>query len=77
MPIYEFQCPQCGELFEELVFGKEDHVPCPACGSSKCDKLLSCCSFKTAGAGSPLGSAGSSGGSSCSGCSGKSCSTCK
>ena len=66
MPIYEFRCPKCGEVFEELVLG-----------SAKSEKLLSCCSFKTAGAGQSLGSTGSSGGSSCSGCSGKSCATCK
>jgi putative FmdB family regulatory protein len=77
MPIYEFRCPKCGEVFEELVLGKEGHVPCPCCGSPKSEKLLSCCTFKSAGAGPSMGSAGSSGGSSCSGCSGKSCATCK
>jgi putative FmdB family regulatory protein len=77
MPIYEFRCPKCGEVFEELVFGEDARVPCPCCGAKKSEKLLSCCSFKTAGSGPSMGSTGSSGASSCSGCSGKSCSTCK
>ncbi|MFP4070483.1 MAG: FmdB family zinc ribbon protein [Desulfovibrionales bacterium] len=76
MPIFEYQCPKCGEEFEEVVLGNQETVTCPSCGSDKSAKLLSRCSFKSGGD-TPVGSTGgSSGGSSCSGCSGGSCSTC-
>jgi putative FmdB family regulatory protein len=34
MPLYEFECPACGERFEELVTGSEC-PPCPECGASE------------------------------------------
>jgi putative FmdB family regulatory protein len=41
MPIYEFECEECGERFEELVAAGEDSVPCPACGSTRARRLMS------------------------------------
>lgn len=41
MPIYEFKCRACGEIFEELVLGKQVKPPCPACGADASDKILS------------------------------------
>lgn len=41
MPIYEYSCDACAHEFEELVFGDEN-PPCPACGSDKTTRLLSC-----------------------------------
>jgi putative FmdB family regulatory protein len=41
MPIYEFECEQCGERFEELVAAGADDVPCPQCGSTGTRRLLS------------------------------------
>ena len=74
MPIYEYTCEECGENFEELVFG--DEVPaCPKCNSDKTHKLLSATQFKMPG-GSISAAVGSGGGSGCSGCSGGNCSTC-
>ncbi len=35
MPIYEFQCEQCGARFEELVGPEADRVPCSECGSEE------------------------------------------
>lgn len=34
MPIYEYQCPGCGHVFEEWVKVSEaqDTLPCPHCG---------------------------------------------
>lgn len=33
MPIYEYQCPECSILFEELVSSVDkDIVPCVQCG---------------------------------------------
>ena len=40
MPIYEFQCEECGARFEELV-GAETAAPCPACSSERTRRLLS------------------------------------
>ena len=42
MPIYEFQCSKCYEVFEVLVpRPSDDTEPCPQCGSAKTEKLLS------------------------------------
>jgi putative FmdB family regulatory protein len=72
MPIYEFECEECGKVFEELVLGSNaSNVKCKYCGSQKVRKLISQVAFKSSG---KFVSASSSG---CSGCSGGSCSTCK
>ena len=43
MPIYEFQCDNCGQAFEELVFSSSaiDQLTCPECGSQEIHKLIS------------------------------------
>jgi putative FmdB family regulatory protein len=42
MPIFEFNCDQCGNDFERLVFASENEpVKCPKCGSEKTHKVLS------------------------------------
>ena len=42
MPIYEYECRQCGHVFEELVMGGEDqNVLCPKCRSKRVGKLIS------------------------------------
>ena len=65
MPIYEYQCKNCNEKFEEfqsLGAGNEG-VICPKCGSSKPEKLFS--AFSSSGvsnivpSGSSCGPAGS------------------
>ncbi|HEU4707204.1 MAG TPA: zinc ribbon domain-containing protein [Solirubrobacterales bacterium] len=40
MPIYEFECEECGARFEELVAG-EVEVVCPGCGSGRIRRLYS------------------------------------
>jgi putative FmdB family regulatory protein len=40
MPIYEFECEDCGARFEELVAASAV-VPCSACGSAQTRRLLS------------------------------------
>lgn len=40
MPIYEFECEDCGERFEELV-GAEATAACPACGAERVRRLYS------------------------------------
>ncbi len=42
MPIYEFKCEKCGNVFEHLYFKSDDnYAPCPSCGGNKTEKLLS------------------------------------
>jgi putative FmdB family regulatory protein len=41
MPIYEYQCQNCGHLFEELQSMKEAPlVTCPKCGKNELKKLI-------------------------------------
>jgi putative FmdB family regulatory protein len=40
MPLHDFACRACDTTFEELT--KPDELPpCPACGSTRVDRLLS------------------------------------
>ena len=79
MPIYEFQCNDCKNVFEMLTLGmreKADAV-CPKCKSRKTSRMMSSFSkgrYSSLGGGT-LGSSGS-GGSSCSSCSSTNCSSC-
>ena len=40
MPIYEFECKDCGEIFELLVRGSQS-AACPACQSEKLEQQIS------------------------------------
>jgi len=62
MPIYEFECDQCGEKFELLLGLRHDpkDVRCPKCRSQGARRLMS--GFSSAG-GSSTGSGCSSTGS--------------
>jgi putative FmdB family regulatory protein len=40
MPIYEYECRQCGEQFELLVL-KTSVAACPACQSQELEQLIS------------------------------------
>lgn len=50
MPIFEYQCDDCENVFEELVFSssKTSGVKCPQCGGVHTQKLFS--AFASAGA---------------------------
>lgn len=52
MPIYEYQCPKCGNVFEEWVKSSEAHKeePCPKCGTPS-PRILSRTSFVLKGDG--------------------------
>lgn len=77
MPIYEYQCCDCCEEFERLVFRSDEAVNCPKCDSSKVQKKMSVCGFKSGGdKGAASSRVASSSGSSCAGCAGGSCATC-
>lgn len=41
MPLYEYQCLDCGKLNEILVISSDDQPQCPDCGSGKLEKMLS------------------------------------
>ena len=43
MPLYEFECCNCGVVFEELVqtHNKSTETICPACGSRKVEQKIS------------------------------------
>ncbi|MDX6622344.1 MAG: Zinc ribbon domain [Solirubrobacterales bacterium] len=41
MPIYEFECEECGARFEELVAADAAPPACAACGSGRTRRLLS------------------------------------
>lgn len=43
MPLFDYQCTDCDEIFDELVKpSQRDKLPnCPKCGSHKCRKLIS------------------------------------
>lgn len=54
MPIFEFECTECGRPFEELVRSASavGEVVCPACGSQQIQKKISTFAAKVAGSGS-------------------------
>ncbi len=41
MPIYEFECGECGERFEEMVPVGTDRAHCPACGAAGAQRRFS------------------------------------
>ncbi len=51
MPIYEFQCSECNQQFEELVFSSAavTGVVCPSCESTHVEKMISTFATKVAG----------------------------
>jgi putative FmdB family regulatory protein len=52
MPIYEFECVQCGHRFERLQkLSDPDPTTCPSCAASHVKHLLSAPSFRLAGNG--------------------------
>jgi putative FmdB family regulatory protein len=42
MPIYEYRCQECEERFEEFLSSSTNPAPpCPKCGSTSVERLLS------------------------------------
>ena len=42
MPIYEYRCKKCGEVFDELVPNVDAEIPpCPKCEAVGAEKLMS------------------------------------
>lgn len=76
MPIYEYECCDCCEKFEMLVFRSDEPVSCPKCNSSNSRRVMSVFGFKSGGDKGVASSRMGSGGSSCAGCTASSCSSC-
>ena len=52
MPIYEYQCKDCGHRLEALQKISDDPLKhCPACNSDGLQKLISAASFRLKGGG--------------------------
>ncbi len=52
MPIYEFECPDCGETFERLQkLSDPDPTVCPTCGKTHVKRKLTAPVFRLAGSG--------------------------
>jgi putative FmdB family regulatory protein len=65
MPIFEFVCKDCGQPFEDLIFGTDiKGVVCPVCGSDQVQKQMSTFASKIGGDGASL-SLGTSSGPAC------------
>jgi putative FmdB family regulatory protein len=41
MPVYEFECEECGARFEELTSSETRSLPCPQCASAQTRRLIS------------------------------------
>jgi putative FmdB family regulatory protein len=41
VPIYEFECGDCGERFEELAAMGTENARCPSCGAEGAERRLS------------------------------------
>jgi putative FmdB family regulatory protein len=68
MPIYEFKCKKCGNIFETLFFSLQEkrQVSCPACQSKRTARVMSIFGGKSGGASSATTGASSCSASSCS-----------
>ncbi len=47
MPIYEFRCTKCSELFEKLIIKTDEQVEikCPECKSQEFERVMSATNF--------------------------------
>ncbi len=72
MPIYEFECLDCGSKFDYLVRSQTEAVHCPRCKLRNLKRLISSFSFNPKDAGGKIASSSSG----CSGCASHNCSSC-
>jgi len=62
MPLFEYECKECGREFEALVLGAEKPV-CPSCRSENLEKVFSAFAVAQGGSGSRGLSRSTNGGS--------------
>ena len=48
MPLFDYACGGCGNVFEALVLKGQEPASCPACGATTLEKLLSMPNVKSA-----------------------------
>lgn len=41
MPLFDYQCLDCGKVSEVLIFGEKDSPACGTCGSTQMKKMVS------------------------------------
>ncbi|MTI84196.1 MAG: zinc ribbon domain-containing protein [Firmicutes bacterium] len=59
MPVYDYQCKQCGQRFSQMVsMENRKNVSCPECKSKEVKQLITGCAINTGGCGSPSVPAG-------------------
>lgn len=52
MPIFDFECQSCGNVFEKLVLKSDAPTPgCTACGAANVQKMVSAPGFRLSGSG--------------------------
>ena len=79
MPIYEYRCKSCDDVFEALIRSASDAASqkCPKCGGKKAERLMSVFAAQGTRA-KDSGGHSHGGGCGCgSSCSGGHCSTCR
>jgi len=76
MPIYEYECRDCGLKFELLrpLSQAGEKACCPQCNRDALRVMSKCASFSKSESGEAIPLAGT--GSSCSGCGASTCSSC-
>jgi putative FmdB family regulatory protein len=47
MPIYEYECVQCGHRFEQLVLKSTPAPECPSCQKTDLKQLVSLCAMSS------------------------------
>jgi putative FmdB family regulatory protein len=54
MPMYEYECRKCGEIFSRLqkMTVTAGETACPACNSVEVERLISACAIGGAASGS-------------------------
>jgi putative FmdB family regulatory protein len=51
MPIFDFKCNTCGNIFEDLVKDADSKASCPECESKDCQRQLGSFSIRFHGKG--------------------------
>ena len=47
MPIFEYECDQCGHKFEYLILPKSSAAKCPQCKSKRLTQMVSLCAVSS------------------------------